>query len=351
MEEFAAAETRKAPWLRWLILLAVLASLPFVFRSTSFADYLTYTVVRMMIFGLYAMSYDLLFGFTGIFSFGHATFWGCGAYAVGILMVRSGWMVQDAFPAILLALAVGGFFGWIMGSLCARVGQVAVFLVTFAFTESIQLLVMSDPLKITNAEDGISGIPRETILGFLSIKSEMNFYYLVLVFLALSYFVLRAVTRLPMGDVFRAIRDNPVRVRFLGYRIRQYRVAAFMISGSFAALAGALTALHEKAVSPEMLSWFLSGDAVLFVVLGGPGTLLGPVLGAAIVVAFQEILSDIFHNWLIFLGISYIALIMFLPKGVFPLLRGLSLPRKIYSDSSPGIRNTKDFHRGERPVR
>ena len=308
-------------WIHWTLVLAALAGLPLIFRSTGFPDYLTYTVVRMMIFGLYAMSYDLLFGFTGIFSFGHATFLGCGAYAAAILMVRSGLQIQDAFPGMVAAMLAGLVFGWIMGFLCSRVGQVAIFLVTFAFTESIQLLVISDPLKMTNAEDGISGIPRHTLLGFLPIKNEWQFYYFVLAVLVLSYLALRAITRSPMGDVFLSIRENPRRVRFLGYRIRQYRIAAFMISGIFASLAGAMTALHERAVAPEMLSWFRSGDAVLFTVLGSPGTLIGPALGAAVVVIFQEILSDVFRNWLILLGLSYILLIMFLPKGLLPLLR------------------------------
>jgi branched-chain amino acid transport system permease protein len=328
-------ETQKVPWIRLLVIGSVLAALPAIFQSTGFADYLTYIVVRMMILGLYAMSYDLLLGYSGIFSYGHATFLGCGAYAVAILMVRTSLHIQDAIPGLVAALAVGVLIGWIMGFLCARVGQVAVFLVSFAFTESIQLLVMSDPLRITNAEDGISGIPRETFLGFLNIKPEVNFYYFVLILLVLSYLALLIIIRKPIGDVFTAIRENPVRVRFLGYRIRHYRIAAFMISGFFASLAGALTALHEKAVAPEMLSWFLSGDAVLFVVLGGPGTLIGPILGTMIVVIFQEILSDIFKNWVIFLGISYIALIMFLPKGLFPLFD------RIHSRRPPPLENTE----------
>ena len=328
-------ETQRVSWVRLLVIGSVLAALPAIFQSTGFADYLTYIVVRMMILGLYAMSYDLLLGYSGIFSYGHATFLGCGAYAVAILMVRTNLHIQDAIPGLVAALAVGVLIGWVMGFLCARVGQVAVFLVSFAFTESIQLLVMSDPLRITNAEDGISGIPRETFLGFLNIKPEVNFYYFVLILLGLSYLALLIIIRKPIGDVFTAIRENPVRVRFLGYRIRHYRIAAFMISGFFASLAGALTALHEKAVAPEMLNWFLSGDAVLFVVLGGPGTLIGPVLGAAIVVIFQEILSDIFKNWVVFLGISYIALIMFLPKGLFPLFD------RIHSRRPPPRENTE----------
>jgi branched-chain amino acid transport system permease protein len=221
----------------------------------------------------------------------------------------------------VIGLTAGLIVGLIVGFLASRVGAVAVFLVTFAFTETMQLLVLADPLRITNSEDGIAGIPRETMLGFLSIKPEVNFYYFTLILLCLSYLALRTIIRSPMGDVLVGIRENPLRLRFLGYRIRHYRISAFMISGFFASLAGALTALHEGSCAAEMFSWFLSGDAVLFTVLGGPGTLIGPVLGASIVVIFMEVLSDISRNWLIFLGMSYIVLIMFLPKGLFPQLQ------------------------------
>jgi branched-chain amino acid transport system permease protein len=314
-------------WVKWVAILGILCFMPLAFKVTTFSDYLSYLAVRIMILGLYAMSYDLLFGYTGIFSFGHATFLGCGAYSAAVLMVKTGLGIEDATLGILGALAVGVLMGWFVGFLCSKVGQVAVFLVTFAFTESIQLLILSDPLKFTNAEDGITGIPRSTVLGFLGIGPEINFYYFVLIILIISYLVLKYITLSPMGDTFTAIRDNPLRVRFLGYRISHYRIAAFMISGLFAALAGALTALHERAVAPEMFSWFISGDAVLYNVLGGHGTLVGPILGAGIVIIFQEILSDLFNNWLIFLGLSYIVLIMFLPKGIFPLLRALRLGR------------------------
>jgi len=264
------------------------------------------------------MSYDLLLGYTGIFSYGHATFIGCGAYAVAILMVRTGLHIQDALPGIMLALAVGLFHGMDHGFslLPGRAGGRLPRIFCLHRVHPAPGHVRPPENYQRRRRD--IGIPRETFLGFLNIKPEVHFYYFVLILLALSYLALFIITRRPIGDVFMAIRENPVRVRFLGYRIRHYRIAAFMISGFFAALAGALTALHEKAVAPEMLGWFLSGDAVLFVVLGGPGTLIGPFLGASIVVIFQEILSDFFKNWVVFLGISYIALIMFLPKGLFP---------------------------------
>lgn len=307
----------------WLFVLLCIASLPLIFRLTHFADYLMYITVRIMILGIFAMSYDIVFGYTGIINFGHAMFIGSGAYTVGILMKRITIDFHDSSFAILIALAVGIILGWIVGFLCSKVGRVAVFIVTFGFAEALHLFVLSDPFKITNAEDGIAGISREPLLTFLNIKPEIYFYYFTFILLCISYLALRIIIRSPFGDVLMGIRDNPLRVRFLGYQVQHYRIASFMIAGFFASLAGALTAFHEGSTSPELFHWFFSGDAVIFTVLGGPGTLLGPVMGAAIVVILQEVLSDIFHNWVIFLGIGYIALIMFLPKGLFPLLQRL----------------------------
>ncbi|MEW6263893.1 MAG: branched-chain amino acid ABC transporter permease [Thermodesulfobacteriota bacterium] len=310
----------------WPAFIVLLALLPFIFRATAYADYLTYVVVRMMIFGLYAMSYDLLFGFSGIFSFGHAVFLGGGSYLAAIFMSRLGF--QDAFPVMLLALVLGLVLGWIMGFLSSRVGVGAVFLVTFALGEMTQLICMSNPLGLTNGENGIAGVVRKTVFGFLNIKPETNFYYFVLIVLGLSYLALLAITNLPLGDVFRGLKGNALRVRFLGYSVRQYQIASFMISGAFSSLAGVLAVLHERAVAPDIFAWVISADAVLFTVVGGPGTLIGPVLGASLVVFFQEVLSDMFRNWIIFLGLSYIALIMFLPNGLFPLLKRIWLRRE-----------------------
>jgi len=301
-----------------ILLMLGAAVLPFFFVLTTHAGYLQYTVIRMMILGLYAMSFDLLFGFTGIFSFGHAAAFGASAYASAILFTR--FKIADPLLVIAGGLALAVIISAIVGYLSSRVGNVAVFLVTFASTEVMQLIAFSNPWNLTNGENGISGIQREALLGLAPIKPELNFYYFTLIVLALSYFILRKIVSSPLGDVFQGIKGNAERVRFLGYNVEQWKVASFSISGLFAGLAGSLNALHEGTVAPEVLSWFFSGDAVLFTVLGGPGTLLGPIVGASIIVLVQEILSDIFREWLVFVGISYVVLIVFLPKGIFPLL-------------------------------
>jgi branched-chain amino acid transport system permease protein len=307
------------------------AILPLLFELSSQASYLQYTAVRMMILGLYAMSFDLLFGFTGIFSFGHAAAFGASAYASAILFTR--FHITDPLLVILGGLVLAVIVSAFIGYLSSRVGNVAVFLVTFASTEVMQLIAFSNPAGLTNGENGIAGVKRTALLGLISLKPELNFYYFTLLILALCYMILRKTVQSPLGDVFQGIRGNTERVRFLGYNVEQYKIVSFAISGLFAGVAGSLNALLEGTVAPEVLSWFLSGDAVLFTVLGGPGTLIGPIFGAAIIVLVQEVLSDFVREWLVFVGISYVVLILFLPKGLFPMFL------KIFRNGKKGIPN------------
>ena len=295
--------------------LAVLA-LPVALAGTRYATYVEHVVVQMMILGLYAMAWDFLNGYVGMFSFGHAAFFGAGAYAAGILIVRGG--VTFAPAVVLLALAVAVLVGLGVGVLASRVGSVAVFLVTFACAEALYLIVLSDPRGLTAGDNGLPGVVPAPVLG-LAFNNQVSFYYVALAALALSFVGLSAITRSQFGQVLRGIRENELRVRFAGYHVEQYKTAAFGISAFFAGLAGILNAFHERVVSPETLAWALSGDAVLYTTLGGSGTLLGPVLGASLVILAREILSDYFRSWLIFVGLVYIALVVFLPSGLYPL--------------------------------
>jgi ABC-type branched-subunit amino acid transport system permease subunit len=298
-------------------LVAGVAVLPALIESTRYATYVEHVVVQMMLLGIYAMAWDFLNGYAGLFSFGHAAFFGVGAYAVAILVVKAG---ATSAPLVLLAaLAAAALTGLGVGFLAARVGSVAVFLVTFACAEALFLVALADPRGITAGDNGISGVVPAPVLG-LAFNNQVAFYYLALVAVLLSWWALRAVTRSQLGQVLQGIRENEVRVRFAGYHVEQYKMVAFGISALFAGLAGALSAVHERVASPEVLGWALSGDAVLYATLGGGGTLIGPVLGAGIVILARELLSDFFRSWLIFVGLVYIALVFFLPSGLFPLL-------------------------------
>ena len=298
-------------------LVAVALLLPLALAGTRYAHYVEHLAVQVMLMGLYAMAWDFLNGYVGMFSFGHAAFFGTGAYAVAILVVRGG--VTSAPVLLLAALAASVVVGAVVGYLSARVGAVAIFLVTFACAEALYLLVLTDPRGITNGDNGLAGVVPAPLLG-VDLTQPGTFYYVALAVVVLGYRLLAAIARSQFGQVLVGIRENEVRVRFAGYHVEQYKTAAVAVSAFFAGLAGALTALHERIASPETLGWAVSGDAVLYATLGGTGTLLGPVLGAGIVVVAREVLSDLFRSWLIFVGATYIALVFFLPSGLFPVL-------------------------------
>ena len=206
----------------------------------------------MMLLGIYAMAWDFLNGYAGLFSFGHAAFFGVGAYAVAILVVKAG---VTAAPLVLAAaLAAAALTGLGVGFLAARVGSVAVFLVTFACAEALFLVALADPRGITAGDNGISGVVPAPVLG-LAFNNQLAFYYLALVVLLVSWGALRALTRSQFGQVLAGIRENEVRVRFAGYHVEQYKTVAFGISALFAGLAGALNAIHERVASPEVLGW------------------------------------------------------------------------------------------------
>ncbi len=299
------------------LLVGVALGLPLVLAGTRSPKYFAHVVVQMMLMGLYAMAWDLLHGFVGVFSFGHAAFFGAGAYGAAIAIVRGG--VRSAPLALGVGLAAAVLVGLIVGFLSSRVGSVAVFLVTFASAEALYLLALADPHGLTNGDNGLPGVLPAPALG-MNLADQTIFYYVALLIVTLSYLALVAIVRSQFGQVLLGIRENEVRVRFAGYHVEQYKTVAFGISAFFAGLAGALTAFHERVASPETLGWAISGDAVLYAALGGTGTLLGPLLGASLVILAREVLSNFFRSWLIFVGLTYIALVFFLPNGIYPLL-------------------------------
>jgi branched-chain amino acid transport system permease protein len=300
-----------------VVLVVVVAVMPALLSGVRSANYIEHMIASAMLLGLYAMAWDFLNGYVGIFSFGHAAFFGVGAYTAGMLIVRA--KITSAPLVLAAALATAAVVGLGVGFLSARVGAVAVFLVTFACAEALYLIVLTDPGGSTNGDNGLAGVVPAPFLG-VSLGRQIVFYYVALGCVVASYLVLRRVTRSQFGEVLLAIRENEVRVRFAGYHVEQYKTVAMAVSATFAGLAGALTAIHERIASPENLSWPLSGDAVLYATLGGTGTLVGGFLGAGIVILAREVLSDLVRSWLIFVGATYILLVFFLPDGLYPLL-------------------------------
>ena len=198
------------------ILVAAALALPPALGGTRYANYVEHLAVQAMLMGLYAMAWDFLNGYVGMFSFGHAAFFGTGAYVVAILVVRAG--VKSAPVVLLAALAASVVVGVIVGFLSARVGSVAVFLVTFACAEALYLLVLTDPRGITNGDNGLAGVVPARLLG-IDLTAQVTFYYLALLAVVLAYRALVRITRSQFGQVLLGIRENEVRVRFAGYHV------------------------------------------------------------------------------------------------------------------------------------
>lgn len=307
------------------ILLLILAlAFPLLLRGTAYESYALHVAVQMMLLGVLAMTWDFTFGYLGMFSFGHAAFFGTGAYVGGMLVVHAEF--TSGLAVTLVAVAAASFIGAIIGYLSARVGSVAVFLVTFACGEALFLAVLSNPLGLTNGDNGLLGVVPDSLLG-IDLHNETQFYYLGLAVLIGSYLTLRYTINSAFGLVMMSIRENETRVRFAGYDVRLYKTAAFAIAGAFGGLAGTLTTFHERIASPEQLSWYSSAEAVLYATLGGIGTLFGPVLGASVVILAREVLSDHLDSWLIFVGLTYLLLVFFLPSGIQPLFAGKHQPK------------------------
>ncbi len=270
-------------------------------------------LIQMFIFAVYAMSYDLLMGYTGILSFGHALFFGSGAYAVGIALKHWQWSLGAATALVVLVAVVESL---LIGVVSLRVRGVYFAMVTLAFAQVAFLMATAtDFRQWTGAEDGLQGIP---VPDFLSpTDHRLRFYYIALVFAVVMYLLARRIVASPTGRVFVAIRENESRATMLGYNTFVLKLIALVIAGVFAALAGLLSALWNLSASPTVLSLDTTIEALLMTIIGGVGTLVGPMLGAGVLTVLGYWLNATFgKNWLLILGVIYILLVLFLPYGL-----------------------------------
>jgi branched-chain amino acid transport system permease protein len=296
-------------------ILALLAAVPLIGSS-----YAINLVIEVLIFAIFAMSLDLLLGYTGLISFGHAAFFGVGAYAAIVLATQLGlgiWMALAAGVVVAAGAAA------IIGYCCVRLGGVSFIMLTLAFSQ----LLFAVALKwrsVTGGSDGIGGLGRPSILGW-SLADPAQFYYLILAFFIVSYVVLRRLIASPLGHVFVGIRENEARMQAIGYRTRRFKLLAFVIAGAFGGLSGALYAMFNGFISPESLYWTASGDVLIMVILGGAGTLTGPAIGAAIFLLMKNFVSTRTDHWMLIIGIVFICCVMFFRQGVYGTARSLVL--------------------------
>jgi branched-chain amino acid transport system permease protein len=287
--------------------------------------YATTLLTEMLILGLFAMSLDLMVGYTRLISFGHAASYGFGAYA-------SGWLLLHGVPLVFAVPAAAGLacvVGLGIASVATTAGGVSFSMLTLAFAQLLFAIAYKWN-AVTGGSDGLAGIPRRPgPLGFALFDSRTGFYYLVLGALAGGFAFCRMLVASPFGSVLRGIRENEAKTRALGVDTRRYKIAVVAIAYALGGLAGALYAPFAGFADTDLLFWLLSGQVLIMVIVGGAGTLAGPVLGAAFFLLASQILSAYTDSWALFFGLIFIAFVLYAPQGIWGLARKLPARRAV----------------------
>ena len=299
-----------------LATLVALAVLPW-----ALARYQLSILTDLLVFGLFAMSLDLIMGYTGMVSFGHAAYFGLGAYGSALVLIHFGQPVPVALLAgALLAGAVALPVGWFS----TRATGIYFAMLTLAFAQLLYTVAYKWR-DLTGGSDGIAGVPKTTLFwGGPSLASPRAFYLLVAACVVLSLVACRALVRSPFGKALQAIRENERRFTSLGRDPRPFKLVVFVIAAVFAGLAGALFAPFRGFASPEVMFWLFSGQGLMMVIMGGIGTLVGPVVGAMVFILIQEVLSSYTEHWMIFTGALFVLMVIFLPGGLVGTARRLA---------------------------
>jgi branched-chain amino acid transport system permease protein len=274
-------------------------------------------LTEALILGLLAMSLDLMVGYARLISFGHAAAYGFGAYVSGWLLLHTSLPMLAAIPiAALLAGIVAIGVAWV----CTQATGVSFSMLTLAFAQLLYAVAYKWT-SITGGSDGLAGIPRRPgPFGLHFFVTRNGFYYLVVIALLGAFVFCRALVRSPFGAVLRGIRENEPKTLALGYNTRAYKIAVVALSYALGALAGALYAPFAGFANTELLFWLLSGQALIMVIIGGAGTLVGPILGAVFFLTVAHQLSNYTEAWALFFGLIFIAFVIFAPEGIWGLV-------------------------------
>jgi branched-chain amino acid transport system permease protein len=289
----------------WLIGLALLVAAPFVGVYPVF-------LMNALCFAIFACAFNLLLGYTGLLSFGHAAFMGSAAYITGWLVRSAGWPPE---LGILAGTLAAGVLGLLVGLVAIRRQGIYFAMVTLAMAQMIYFICLQVPF--TGGEDGLQGVPRGTLLGVLPLDKDLTMYFVVLaIFVAVFLGVVRIVHS-PYGQVLKAIRENEPRAISLGYDVDRYKLLAFVLSTTLAGLAGAVKTVVLGFATLSDVHWSLSGEVVLMTLLGGMGTFAGPVVGAFTITGLQNFLADRVGSWVtVIIGAIFVFCVVAFRKGI-----------------------------------
>ncbi|HEY8358451.1 MAG TPA: branched-chain amino acid ABC transporter permease [Ramlibacter sp.] len=303
----AAPGSRKTTLVRvtYIVLLALAVAAPVLGLYPVFG-------MKLLCFALFAAAFNLLLGFTGLLSFGHAAFFGFAAYVSGWLIKAQGFTPE---LGLLAGTAVGAGLGLLFGLIAIRRQGIYFAMVTLALAQMVFFVCLQAPF--TGGEDGMQGVPRRSLFGVLSLASDLTLYYVVLaICVACFLFITRVVTS-PFGQVLKMIRENEPRAISLGYEVDRYKLVAFVLSAALSGLAGSMKTLVMGFASLTDVHWSMSGEVILMSLLGGVGTFMGPILGAGIVIALQNLLADKVGAWVtVIIGAIFVVCVLAFRKGV-----------------------------------
>jgi branched-chain amino acid transport system permease protein len=306
---------------RWLGAHPVLAYFAF-FAVFPFLVPYKALATQVLIYGLFALGFNLLYGYTGLLSFGHAAYWGLGAYGTGIALAKL--KIGTLWGGLAAGLTAAGVGGAVIGFFCLRRRGIYFAMLTLAFAQMLYFIGFH-LADLTGGDDGLRGIPSLplTLPGVsISLDTSLAFYYFAFVLVGLAVAGLKRILDSPFGAVLQAIRENSDRAVACGYDIRRIKLLSFVFSALFAGLAGSLDALRLTVVPIESLFWTTSGQVVIMTLLGGAGTFFGPFVGAATFLVLEDRLSLFTESWPLVIGAIFMAFVLFLPKGIWGTLTG-----------------------------
>jgi branched-chain amino acid transport system permease protein len=339
----SAGDPREAGWLarvgggdRLSVALAPVVLLCFLLVPAAGSEFLVYVATEILILGLFAMSFNLLHGYMGQISFGHAAFFGLGAYATGLMMRHlkgSGGTIGMA--DFLLSLAAGppvaALGALIVGFFVVRLTGIYFAILTLAFGELLYYVVFSW-YAFTKGDDGVQGLLPPAFF-----QDPVHFLYLTLGIVVLALLLMWRITRSPFGFVLRALRDNQRRAAFLGIDVRRHMLANFVVAGAFAGIAGALWGPFTRSIAPGLLGWQESGIAVFMALIGGAGHFLGPIVGSAVYTFLHAYVTQVTVYWPLTIGLVILLLVLFAPGGLLGLVeQRLAARRKAAADAAEG---------------
>jgi branched-chain amino acid transport system permease protein len=286
-----------------VLLAAAIVLLPFVVRPVIAAE--------IWLFAIFGLGLNLLLGYTGLLSFGQATFFGSAAYVAGWLLKH---YAINVFLALGIGVAVGALSALLVGYLCVQRSGLYFIMLTFALNQ-LFFFIAYQWTSVTGGEDGMPGVPRPAFLG-IDFKDPMNYYIFVALLFLISLWVMRRVVESPFGKILQAIRENEVRAAAVGYNVPRFKLAAFVIGGAFSGLAGVLYAMLFGIVPLEAIGFVASGNVVFATLIGGSGSLYGPVIGSFVFIWLSESMSVVWERWPLLLGVAFVIVVLFFRGGV-----------------------------------